>query len=179
MTIASVQIRRAVPADAAALAEFAARTFSEAFGAENSPSDMADHLDRSYGVEHQTRELLSPDYVTLLAEADGGLAAFAQVRRGDSPPCVTSELPVELLRFYVDKRWHGRGLAHRLMEEVRRAVRTLGGREVWLGVWELNPRAIAFYAKCGFRDVGTKDFYVGPDRQTDRVMVADLDRSVR
>ena len=175
MTIASVQMRRAVPADAAALAEFAARTFREAFGAENSPSDMADHLHWSYGVEQQTRELLSPDYVTLLAEADGDIAAFAQVRRGEAPPCVTSEPPVELLRFYVDKRWHGRGLARRLMEEVRDAVRALGGREVWLGVWERNPRAIAFYAKCGFRDVGTKDFYVGPDRQTDRVMVADLE----
>jgi hypothetical protein len=39
-------------------------------------------------------------------------------------------------------------------------------------VWERNPRAIAFYVKCGFVDVGSKAFYVGSDCQTDRVLVA-------
>jgi diamine N-acetyltransferase len=43
---------------------------------------------------------------------------------------------------------------------------------LWLGVWERNPRAIAFYAKSGFSEVGIHDFLVGTDRQTDRVLVA-------
>ena len=67
--------------------------------------------------------------------------------------------------------WHGRGVAQRLMQHVREAARALGARDVWLSVWERNPRAIAFYAKCGFRDVGSKDFFVGQDRQRDHVMV--------
>jgi hypothetical protein len=37
-------------------------------------------------------------------------------------------------------------------------------------VWERNARAIAFYVKCGFRDVGSQPFLVGSDLQTDRVM---------
>jgi diamine N-acetyltransferase len=45
---------------------------------------------------------------------------------------------------------------------------------MWLSVWERNPRAIAFYGKCGFRMVGSKDFWVGSDRQTDHVMVLEL-----
>ena len=36
------------------------------------------------------------------------------------------------------------------------------------------PRAIAFYTKCGFADAGSVDFWVGPDRQTDRLMAAPL-----
>jgi ribosomal protein S18 acetylase RimI-like enzyme len=54
------------------------------------------------------------------------------------------------------------------------AARELGGRTLWLSVWERNPRAIAFYEKTGFRNAGTKDFWVGSDRQTDFVLVADL-----
>ena len=54
------------------------------------------------------------------------------------------------------------------------AAVALGGQQMWLSVWERNPRAIAFYGKCGFRLVGTKDFWVGSDRQTDHVMVAEL-----
>ena len=45
---------------------------------------------------------------------------------------------------------------------------------VWLGVWEENARAIAFYRKCGFVDVGSIDFFVGSDRQTDRVLAVPL-----
>jgi RimJ/RimL family protein N-acetyltransferase len=41
---------------------------------------------------------------------------------------------------------------------------------VWLGVWERNPRAIAFYRKFGFVEVGDKVFPLGTDPQRDIVM---------
>jgi ribosomal protein S18 acetylase RimI-like enzyme len=44
------------------------------------------------------------------------------------------------------------------------------GATLWLGVWEENPRAIAFYAKWSFVVVGQKTFLVGDDPQTDHVM---------
>ena len=120
-------------------------------------------------------ELADPDYVTLLIEDGTSLAAYAQVRRHEPPPCVTGPAPIELYRFYVDRLWHGQGVAQTLMAAVRDAARAFGGGTLWLGVWEHNPRAIAFYNKCGFRDVGSTSFYVGPDRQTDRVMAVAVD----
>jgi RimJ/RimL family protein N-acetyltransferase len=56
------------------------------------------------------------------------------------------------------------------MDAVLAAARTLGARKLWLGVWEHNPRAIRFYAKCGFADEGSQPFTIGSDVQTDRVM---------
>jgi ribosomal protein S18 acetylase RimI-like enzyme len=41
---------------------------------------------------------------------------------------------------------------------------------VWLGVWERNPKAIAFYKKFGFREVGAHVFPLGSDPQRDVVM---------
>jgi ribosomal protein S18 acetylase RimI-like enzyme len=177
MEEASFQIRRGERADAAALAEFAARTFAETFGPANRPEDMAAHLTSSYGLRQQTRELADPNVISLMAEPAGRLAAYAQVRRQPPPDCVPCETPVELWRFYVDRPWHGRGLAQRLMAAVKDAARELDGCCLWLSVWELNPRAIAFYEKCGFRDVGTHSFWLGTDRQTDRVMVAEVART--
>jgi len=57
-----------------------------------------------------------------------------------------------------------------LMRTVEQTARSLRGRTLWLGVWERNPRAIAFYGKCGFVDVGHHAFVVGTEEQTDRVM---------
>jgi ribosomal protein S18 acetylase RimI-like enzyme len=170
----SFLIRRAEPGDAAALAALAARTFFETFAADNRPEDMAAHLASRYGERQQGEQIADPGVVTLVAESGSGLIGYSQVRRGPSPPCITGEAPVEIWRFYVDRPWHGRGLAHRLMAAARQASRELGGRTLWLSVWERNPRAIAFYAKHGFRDVGAVDFWLGSDRQIDRVMAVDL-----
>ncbi|MEP7343901.1 MAG: GNAT family N-acetyltransferase [Gemmatimonadaceae bacterium] len=169
-----MSIRPGVPSDATILAGFAARVFNEAFGQENRASDMEAHLAASYGEDQQGRELRDPSCVTLLIEDGGRLIAFAQVRQHQPPLCVTGEAPIELYRFYVDRPWHGQGIAQWLMAAAQETARDLGGGTLWLTVWERNPRAIAFYTKCGYRDVGATDFFVGPDRQVDRILVIDV-----
>jgi diamine N-acetyltransferase len=165
-------IRTAVEADAGALAAFGARTFEETFGAQNRPEDLRAHLERSFGVGQQAEELSNPNMHTLLAYFATGLVGFAQVKRQAPPPEIIIDRPIELHRFYVDRPAHGTGVAQQLMQAVHAAARAFDGRTLWLGVWEHNPRAIAFYKKVGFVDRGSQDFYVGADRQTDRVLVA-------
>ena len=88
-------IRAGTIQDAAALAAFAARTFAETFAADNSVADMQAHVSRAYGVAQQTAELTSPSVITLIAEADGRLVGYAQLRRGPAPPCVRPEETIE------------------------------------------------------------------------------------
>jgi ribosomal protein S18 acetylase RimI-like enzyme len=171
----TVSIREATTADAAVLAELARRTFYDTFAPTNDAGDMALHLARAYGVSQQTAELSDPALSTLLVEQDGVAIAYAQLRIGHVPQCITGADPIELWRFYVSQEWHGRGIAQRLMERVKADARRRGARTLWLGVWEKNDRARAFYAKCGFTDAGEHIFLFGTDPQTDRVMVAPLE----
>jgi diamine N-acetyltransferase len=170
--MSSVRIRRGVPDDAAALAAFAAVAFSDAFGADNQPHDLQAHLDASYGLPQQARELADPAVTTLLAHQGERLIAYAQVRRKAPPPCVSQPGAIELQRFYVDRAVHGTGVASALMAAVQQVASDAGAEHIWLGVWERNARAIAFYKKAGFQDVGSTFFDVGTDRQIDRVFVA-------
>lgn len=172
MTRATVRPARADDADA--LAELAARTFRETFGADNDPEDLALHLATAYGPAQQSRELSDPNILTIVAEEEGSLAGFAQLRRGTTPAAVTGPAPIELWRFYVAADWQGRGLAQRMMAHVIDAAQRAGAATLWLGVWERNPRAIAFYRKAGYVDVGAHVFVVGTDPQTDRLMVRPL-----
>jgi ribosomal protein S18 acetylase RimI-like enzyme len=55
------------------------------------------------------------------------------------------------------------------------AARARGARTLWLGVWERNERAIAFYRKSRFADVGTQTFVLGTDRQRDLVLARPLE----
>ena len=170
----TVTIRLGTTADAARLAEFAARTFRDTFGADNSVEDMDAYLAETYRLDLQGAELADEGMTTLLAEDGDGFAAFAQVRHHEAPPCVSGPAPIELWRFYVDRRWHGRGLAQRLMRAVQTEARARGARTLWLGVWEHNVRAQAFYLKCGFVDVGSQSFVLGNDPQTDRIMARSI-----
>ena len=172
--MADLRIRPGVPADAAMLAALGTRTFRDAFGAHNTPDDMALYLRRTYGIAQQTAELTNPGMVTLIAELDGNPAGFAQLRFGKPPGCVQGSDPVEVWRFYVDRPWHGQGVAQTLMAAVRREAVSRAGRTLWLAVWEQNERAKGFYRKAGFLDAGSQPFILGEDHQTDRVMVTDL-----
>ena len=169
-----ITVRRGVPADARLLADLAASTFREAFAAENRPEDMALHVSRSYGASQQKAELANPEITTLLAEVDGQLAGYAQLRANAAPDCVMGATPLEVWRFYVAAPWHGRGIAHALMKSVETEARAQEANALWLGVWERNERAKSFYRKCGFADVGSQVFVLGTDAQTDRIMVRSL-----
>jgi GNAT superfamily N-acetyltransferase len=171
----ALHIRPASVTDAGVLAALAERTFVETFAAENRPEDLAIHVARSYGIEIQARELADPDVTYLIAEADGTPAGYALVRGGGAPSCVTGAAPVQIQRFYVDRPWLGTGVARALMVACEDEARRRGGRTLWLGVWERNARAIRFYEKAGFKDVGAQAFHVGADAQTDRVLARDLD----
>ena len=169
-------IRRGASADAALLAAFAARAFEETFGTDNRPEDMQAHLAATYGTRQQTKELLDPSVTTLLAFSKEELIAYAQVRRSTPPPCVTCPKAVELHRFYVDRKAHGAGVAAKLMAAVQGVAHDHGADHLWLGVWERNLRAMAFYRKCNFVDVGSTVYCVGSDPQTDRVMLSQVRR---
>lgn len=171
-TMAAVAFRRGLVADAPALARFAADTFVEAFGAVTAPDDLTAHLANTYGPALQAAELADPGMITLLALRDGAIVAYAQVRRNaDAPAGIDARDTIEVSRFYADRSVRGSGVPHALMQQALQAAIDLGGRHAWLGVWERNPRAIAFYRKLGFAPVGRKVYIVGSDHQTDHVML--------
>ena len=167
-------IRRAGEVDAKPLADFAEHTFRETFLAENDPADIELHCKQSFGADIQRDEILDPNFYTLLAEHDGELVAYAQVRRFSPKEGVHAARPSELCRLYVGSDWQGKGLAAALMAEALAAARRCGADAQWLSVWERNPRAIAFYRKFGFEVVGEHVFKVGNDPQRDLVMAVEI-----
>jgi len=60
------------------------------------------------------------------------------------------------------------------MDAVEVQARALEGTRLWLGVWERNHRAIAFYRKVGFVQCSAQPFLLGSDLQTDWVMNRNL-----
>ena len=78
--------------------------------------------------------------------------------------------PMEIARFYARKPWIGKGAGARLMQICLREAEQQGCDVIWLDVWERNYRAIGFYRKWGFVEVGIQGFQLGDDLQRDLLM---------
>jgi len=169
-----VTIRPASSSDATMLTAIAERTFRDTFAADNSEEDIDLHCRRNFSTEIQGGEISDPQLITLLTEVAGELVGFAQLRLARSASCINSDNPAELNRIYVSSEWHGRGVARELMRAVFAAAARAGSDCIWLGVWERNLKAIAFYRKCGFRVVGDHPFVLGRDRQRDLILVSQV-----
>jgi GNAT superfamily N-acetyltransferase len=163
--------------DAPALADFGHRTFRDAYRDVMEPGLLARVLAEQFVPERLPAELEDPAARWIVAEADGKLAGYAYLRAGRVPEVGSAIAPVELARFYVDREWHGRGVARRLMDEVVSHARGLGGRTLWLAVWQRNPRAIAFYRKYGFARIGSCSWEHTPGALEDDLMALDMAES--
>lgn len=87
----------------------------------------------------RTRERIDHIWV---AEAAGRIVGFVAVR-GD-----------ELEQLFVEREARGTGVAKMLIDRGERELRRAGHRRIWLAVVAGNQRARAFYARCGWRDMG-------------------------
>lgn len=170
-----IRIREATPRDAALLARLGASLFEQTFGAQNRPEDMRAYLTHAFDATVQERELGDPEMRTWIAEDERGDAVgYVQLRLSARSPVDGLVKPAELVRIYTDARWHGRGVGLALLDTCVHAARDAGAGDLWLGVWKLNPRGIAFYQKHGFRIAAEQLFQLGSDTQYDWVMVRSL-----
>lgn len=78
--------------------------------------------------------------------------------------------PVELERFYVAAPYRGRGFAARLMAAAEGAAAAMGRQDLLAGGLGGESPGDRLLPKCGFEDVGSQTFQMGPDTQFDRVL---------
>lgn len=169
----SPALRTATARDAAVLAELGEQTFRMAFADQNDPVDLATYLSNAFGPLQQAAELAEPGSTFLLAESGSMAVGYARLRMREAPACV-SEDPLELARLYVLPGWQGQKVGSILMGECLAEARRRSCRTLWLGVWEHNPRAVAFYERWDFRVVGKHHFQLGRELQTDLLMERNL-----
>jgi ribosomal protein S18 acetylase RimI-like enzyme len=167
--MSTFDLRFAKPEDAASLSAASGKIFRETFGPFNQAKDIDLYIAQAFNPEKQLEEILDPRRKITVAFAGDKIAGFAQLLDGKPEACVTGKRPIELLRLYVDSAWHGKGLAHELMEQAVSLATQGNFATLWLGVWEENHRAQAFYRKWNFQECGDHVFVLGTDPQRDLI----------
>ncbi|KAI3393254.1 hypothetical protein diail_4513 [Diaporthe ilicicola] len=188
---AGFQIRKAAAADSEALAALGAKVFRATFAHSCTEEQLQAFLDEAYTPEAIAKDIADGSKDVLVATEDssssnsddgsssspstsggggGRLLGFTYLTRGSSEPCVAHlESTVELQRLYIGLDAHGKGIGKALSQAVDALARQQGFKTIWLGVWEENHKAQAFYRKMGYERIGEHVFDVGGDLQTDEI----------
>lgn len=171
----SAVIHPAASEDAPALARFAAQAFTDTYRGLDDEQEIADYVAEHFPTDVVAGVIADPACTTLLAWLGNELAGYAVLRDKPAPDCVTGAAPLQLWRLYLGQRFIGQGLGAQLMAAVQAQARQRGARTLWLGVYDRNERAVAFYRRFGFAQAGTSEFLFGGRIYSDPIYAAPVE----
>jgi ribosomal protein S18 acetylase RimI-like enzyme len=166
----SITIRICTAKDVASLVTLGRKTFVDTFAVHNTAEDMEIYLDKTFTKEKVEEELCEPGAVVFMALHNDMPVGYARVRTSKTPEELNGQRTLEIERLYVDHHYIGKGIGNQLMQTCLTYAAQHEFEMVWLGVWEYNERAIAFYKKWGFEKFSQHTFILGNDPQTDFLM---------
>lgn len=167
-------IRRAGGNDIDTLIPFARQTFRDTYSLLDDPADIEDYAMQHFTFDTFDAILRDSRSTLLLATVEDRLTGYAHISLGTPPKGVSGRRPVELSRLYLGIDSLGKGYGAMLMRAVVAEARRQHCETIWLGVYDRNLRARAFYTHWGFVDVGTKEFIFGGRRYFDPVMAVSI-----
>lgn len=154
----------------ATLAELGRTTFLETFETENDPADIDAYVREAFAPETLRAQYETEGCQFYLLIVEGDPAGYLKLNMSGAKNNSTDDDLMEIERIYLLARFQRRGLGQRLLDFATKVAQERNCRGLWLGVWERNAKAIAFYEQAGFSIVGEQRFSIGTDLQLDLVM---------
>lgn len=170
----TVNIKKCPPEDLRKLREISYETFNETFKDQNSPENMKAYLDRAFNLQQLNEELLNTSSQFFFVCIDNEIGGYLKVNTHDAQSEDMGDESLEIERIYIRNLFHKRGLGKILLNKAIEIAMESNKKKIWLGVWEKNENAIAFYKKMGFVQSGTHAFHMGDEKQIDFIMTKTL-----
>lgn len=149
------------PEEVAELRQLAMTTFRETFGHDNTEEQLQAYFETDLSESVLRAELANSESGWYFASVDGKNIGFLKVNWGQAQTEQELEKGFEIQRLYVLKAYQGYGLGKALFEHALDLAHQSGCDWAWLGVWEHNDKAQAFYKKYGFEKFAEHQFPVG------------------
>ena len=170
----SIHLQKITKNNVQDLQEVSIQTFTETFKDNNSEKSLNDYLNTAYELTKLEKELENPHSEFYFAYFNNELAGYLKININDAQSEKMGENALEVERIYIKKSFKRRGIGRHLIETAEKKEKKYQKNLMWLGVWEYNPKAIAFYETLGFKVIGAHSFFMGEEEQTDLIMSKQL-----
>ncbi|MDT7833219.1 GNAT family N-acetyltransferase [Flavobacteriaceae bacterium S356] len=156
-----IKIKRATKADTAILALLGRQTWSESHGHYiEDKSDVATYLHENFSVSKTALNLNNPNQLFYIIYADELPVGYAKLVVHASNEHITSENSCQLERIFILNDFIPLKIGQQLLTFVEEQAKKLPVDTLWLTVYIKNKRAIRFYERNEFKNVGALEFFV-------------------
>lgn len=166
----TVKIIKCSREDLQILQEISIETFNDTFKDQNSPENMKAYLERAFNFKQLEEELSNVSSEIFFIYFNEELAGYLKVNMNDAQSEKLGDESLEIERIYIKNKFQKHGLGKYLLNKAMEIAMEHNKKKIWLGVWEKNENAIAFYKKMGFVQTGAHSFYMGDEEQIDFIM---------
>jgi ribosomal protein S18 acetylase RimI-like enzyme len=166
----TVKIIKCSREDLQILQEISIETFNDTFKDQNSPENMKAYLERAFNFKQLEEELSNDSSEIFFIYFNEELAGYLKVNMNDAQSEKLGDESLEIERIYIKNKFQKHGLGKYLLNKAMEIAMEHNKKKIWLGVWEKNENAIAFYKKMGFVQTGAHSFYMGDEEQIDFIM---------
>ncbi len=157
-----ILIRYATMEDAAFIALLGRMTFTESFGhLFRDHSDLQEYYNRTFSVQKIRKSLQKEQNVYWLALADELPVGYAKLKLQSPTPFLEKEQVCQLQKIYVLKDFLSLKIGLALQTNLLDKAKAAGYEDIWLSVYKANDRAVRFYLKNGFIEIGEHKFSIG------------------
>lgn len=170
----TMTIKKCTLEDSLDLQAISVETFTETFKVQNSPKHLNAYLERAYNLNQLEQELANQSSQFFFVYFNQEVAGYLKINTGDAQSEAIGDDSLEVERIYVKKKFQKHGFGKHLMNKAMEIALQEKKNKIWLGVWEDNENAIAFYQKKGFVQTGSHSFFMGDDEQVDLIMTKTL-----
>lgn len=170
----TINIKKCTLEDLRTLQEISSETFYETFKHQNSAENMNAYLEKAFNVKQLEKELSNISSQFFFVYFHNEVAGYLKVNTNDAQSEEMGDESLEIERIYIKNQFQKHGLGKYLLNKATEIAMEGNKKKIWLGVWEKNDYAIAFYKKMGFVQTGAHSFYMGDEEQTDLIMTKTL-----
>ncbi|MBG9579799.1 GNAT family acetyltransferase [Bacillus thuringiensis] len=170
----TINIKKCTLEDLHKLQEISYETFDETFKYQNSPENMNAYLEKAFNLKQLEKELANLSSHFYFIYFNNEVAGYVKLNMNDAQSEEMGEESLEIERIYIKSTFQKHGLGKYLLNRAIEIAMEHNKKKIWLGVWEKNENAIAFYKKMGFVQVGAHSFYMGDEEQIDFIMIKTL-----
>ncbi|WP_409296493.1 GNAT family N-acetyltransferase [Peribacillus sp. SCS-26] len=170
----TIQVKKCTLEYLHTLQEISCETFQDTFGHQNSPQNMKAYLEKSFNLKQIEKELSDRSSAFYFAYVDDELAGYLKVNAGEAQTEDMGDESLEIERIYIKQPFQRQGIGRYLINKAEEMALEQNKKNIWLGVWEKNEKAIAAYNRLGFIKTGAHSFYMGDEEQTDFILTKAL-----
>jgi diamine N-acetyltransferase len=166
----TINIKRCTFEDLHKLQEISYETFNETFKHQNSEENMNNYLEKAFNLKQLEKELSNASSKFFFVYINDEIAGYLKINSDDAQSEKMGKESLEIERIYIRNKFQKHGLGKLLLNKAMEVAMEGNKKKIWLGVWEKNETAIAFYKKMEFVQTGAHSFYMGDEKQTDFLM---------